>query len=87
MSDREIDVLVEQFDLIQETGRLFQAKCVICHENAARFARLRLILRDDTLTGRYTDKHVAEFLLQHGRRDASEAQTMVEVLTRQLQVK
>ncbi|WP_306114949.1 MULTISPECIES: hypothetical protein [unclassified Roseovarius] len=87
LSDQEIDVLVEQFEFIQGTGRLFKEKCIICHDNAAEFARLKLILRDDILTGRYTDRDVAEFLLNHGRLDASEAKKMVEVLTRQLQVR
>ncbi|WP_271947312.1 hypothetical protein [Ruegeria faecimaris] len=87
LSDEEINVLIEQFEFIQESGRLFQEKCIICHDNAAEFARQKLILRDDIVTGRYTDRDVAEFLLQHGRLDASEAQKMVEVLMRQLQVK
>ena len=87
LSDKEIDVLIEQFEFIQGTGRLFKEKCIICHDNAVKFARLKLILRDDILTGRYTDRDVAEFLLNHGRLDASEAKKMVEVLTRQLQVR
>lgn len=86
LSDQKIDVLIEQFEFIQESGRLFKDKCIICHDNAAKFARLKLILRDGILTGRYSDRDVAEFLLQHGRLNASEAQKMVEVLTRQLQV-
>lgn len=87
LSDQEIDVLIEQFEFIQGTGRLFKEKCIVCHDNAAKFARLKLILRDDILTGRYTDRDVAELLLQHGRLDASEAQKMVEVLTHQLQAR
>ena len=87
LSDEEVDVLIQQFEFIQQSGRLFKEKCIICHDNAAEFARQKLILRDDILTGRYTDRDVAEFLLQHGRLDASEAQKMVEVLMRQLQVR
>ncbi|AXI41735.1 hypothetical protein [Sulfitobacter sp. SK011] len=87
LSVKEIEVLIDQFAFIQESGRLFKDKCIICHDNAAKFARLKLILRDDMLTGRYTDRDVAEFLLHHGRLDASEAQTMVEVLMRQLQAR
>ena len=87
LSDDEIDVLIEQFEIIKESGGLFQKKCIICHDNAAKFAHLKLILRDDILTGRYTDRNVAEFLLNHGRLDASEAQKVVEVLTRQLQLR
>ncbi|WP_299890554.1 hypothetical protein [uncultured Ruegeria sp.] len=85
--DEEVNVLIQQFEFIQQSGRLFKEKCIICHDNAAEFARQKLILRDDILTGRYTDRDVAEFLLQHGRLDASEAQKMVEVLMRQLQVR
>lgn len=87
LSDKEINVLIQQFEFIQQTGRLFKEKCIICHDNAAEFARQKLILRDDILKGRYTDRDVAEFLLQHGRLDPSEAQKMVEVLIRQLQVR
>ena len=87
LSDQEIDALTEQFEFIQGTGRLFKEKCIICHDNAAEFARLKLILRDDILIGRYTNRDVAEFLLQHGRLNASEAQKMVEVLTRQLELR
>ena len=87
LSDKEIDILVEQFEFIQQSGRLFRDKCIICHDNAARFARLNLVLRDGILTGQYSGKDVAEFLLRHGRLDASESQTMIEVLIRQLQVR
>ena len=87
LSDEEIDVLIEQFEFIHDSGALFRNKCVICHDNAAKFARIKLILRDDVLTGRYSNRDVAEFLLNHGRLDESEAQKMVEVLTRQLLVK
>lgn len=87
LSDEEINLLIEQFEFIQESGRLFKEKCIICHDNAAELARLKLILSDNILIGRYTDRDVAKFLLQHGRLDASEAQKMVEVLTRQLQVR
>ncbi|NOD78803.1 hypothetical protein [Ruegeria sp. HKCCD4332] len=87
LSDKEIDDLIDQFEFIHESGRLFQEKCIICHDNAAKFARLKLVLRDDILTGRYTDRNVAEFLLHHGRLDATEAQKMVEILTHQLQVR
>ena len=86
LSDDEIDVLIEQFEFIQGSGRLFKEKCIICHDNAAKFARLKLQLRDDILTGRYTDRDIADFLLQHGRLEPSEVQKMVEVLKRQILV-
>ena len=87
VADDEIEVLIKQFEFIHESGALFKDKCTICHDNAAKFARLKLVLRDDIPTGRYTDRDVAEFLLHHGRLDASEAQFMVQVLTRQLLVR
>lgn len=87
LSDKEVDALIDQFEFIQDSGRLFRDKCVICHDNAASFARLKLIMRDDIVTGRYTDRDVAEFLLQHGRLDATEAEKMVEVLKRHLSVR
>ena len=87
LTGEEIEVLIEQFEFIHGSGALFRDKCIICHDNAAKFSRLKLILRDDILTGRYTDRDVAEFLLNHGRLDTSEAQFMVELLTRQLLIK
>lgn len=87
LSAPEVDVLMEQFEFMRESGSLFRDKCIICHDNAARFARLKLILREDVLTGRYSGREIATFLLGHGRLEASEAERMVEVLTRQLETR
>jgi hypothetical protein len=43
-----------------------------------------LTLRDDVLTGRYSDRDIEAFMLNHGRLNAAEAQQMIDVLKRQL---
>ena len=80
----EIDILVEQLGLIVERGALFQRKCLICHERSVVLARLELIMRDGTLTGRYSGRNIADFLEDHGRLTEEEVPQMVDVLTRHL---
>ena len=79
-----IDVLMAQFESIQNSGRLFHEKCGICHDNARTLARLELVLRDDEIIGRYSGRDIALFLKSHGRMSGNEAGRMVEVLKRQL---
>ena len=81
----EAEVLMEHMFGIWKSGRVFQQKCKICHTNAKELARSTLILRDDMLLGRYSDRNIAQFLTNHGRIDPDEVQRMVEVLKRQLE--
>lgn len=84
LSEPEIEVLLQHFSTIQETGNLFRERCIYCHDRAVAFARGDLILRDGTLFGRYSKRNVEEFLPGHGRLDNSQAEMMVDVLKRQL---
>lgn len=83
----EIDILMEHLRNIQKSGRLYRDKCIICHQNAVRLARSRLIIRDGVLIGRYTDQDIELFLSGHGRLTQSEVPKMVVVLSRQLLVR
>ena len=80
----EIESLVTHLASIQQSGRLFQDKCAICHERAADFARSELVMKEGRLVGRYSDRDVEQFLAGHGRLQGDEVSKMVEVLKRQL---
>jgi len=84
LSPVEIDVLVVHFENILNSGGLFQDKCRVCHDRAVELARHQLILREGTLTGRYTGRDIAEFLQNHGRLQQDEVERMIAVLKRQL---
>lgn len=55
--------------------------------SAKVLARRKLVIRDGRLIGRYSDQIVSQFLMNHGRLNADEIPTMVEVLTRQITTK
>jgi len=84
LTGEEAQALADLFTAIRESGRLFRTKCRICHESAVTLARRELILKDGRLTGRYTGRDIETFLNVHGRLDASEAATMLDILTRAL---
>ena len=71
---------------IQQSGRLFQQKCSICHDRAVTLARSELILKDGKLIGRYSKRDIEQFLYTHGRLSPDEVPKMVDVLKRQLTV-
>jgi hypothetical protein len=86
LSPTEIEVLMDHFSNIRHSGRLFFEKCRICHVNAKELARLKLVIRDDMLVGRYTERDIAQFLVAHGRLTSEEVPRMVSTLKRQLEV-
>lgn len=63
------------------SGGFYRERCAICHDRAYEFARLRLILRDGRLMGRYSGRDVADFLPGHARMTEAEAERMLEALT------
>ncbi len=81
----QVAVLTDHLAAILGREALFQRKCRACHARALPLARLKLILRDGRLTGRYTDRDIAAFLGYHGRLTAREVPVLVEMLTGQLQ--
>ena len=84
VSPSEINAIMTHLSSIQQSGRVFQDKCSICHVRAVDLARHDLFLREGTLFGRYSGVEIATFLLRHGRLSAKEVAPMVEVLKRQL---
>ncbi|MDT8343809.1 MAG: hypothetical protein RQ752_05205 [Thermohalobaculum sp.] len=67
------------------SGGFYERECRICHDSARDLARLRLVLRDGRLMGRYSDREIAPFLATHARMTPPEAEAMTEALTAILQ--
>lgn len=84
LTPTEIEPLLTHLREINASGALFQRKCRMCHDRAVEFSRLNLKMSDGRLTGRYSNRDIAEFLLHHGRLEKDEVATMIEVLKRQL---
>ncbi|MGI9385151.1 MAG: hypothetical protein ACR2PO_18515 [Methyloligellaceae bacterium] len=83
-SKAAIDVLVETFQLQLARGGLYQDRCTICHVQAKKLARTKLIIRDGRLIGRYTGADMKTFLSGHGRLTAEEAAMVEQMLRWQL---
>ncbi|MCL5778385.1 hypothetical protein M1105_15500 [Limibaculum sp. FT325] len=71
-----LDVLARQL----ASGGFYERECRICHDSARELARLRLVLRDGRLMGRYSGREIATFLVGHGRMSEAEAEAMTEAL-------
>ncbi|NDW46488.1 hypothetical protein [Ruegeria sp. PrR005] len=82
LTPAEATILLAHFQAIRTSGQLFRTKCRMCHDTASGLVRRALILRDGTLTGRYTGRDIAQFLTVHGRLTPSEAEQMLGVLER-----
>lgn len=67
------------------SGGFYARECRICHDSARDLARLRLVLRDGRLMGRYSGREIAPFLATHARMTPPEAEAMTEALTAILQ--
>jgi hypothetical protein len=81
LSADEIDLFVTVFTRQLRSGGFYRDRCDICHDRAYDLARLRLILKDGQLTGRYTGRTMSTFLPGHARMTADEADRMLEALT------
>lgn len=79
-SPAEIDALIALFTRIQLSDGLFRSKCRICHVRAKETARLKLVIRDDRLIGRYTGRDIETFLHNHGRLEPQEIPIMLDAL-------
>ncbi|MCE8547535.1 hypothetical protein KBY25_17050 [Ruegeria pomeroyi] len=82
LTPQEVAILLAHFDMIRASGQLFRQKCRACHVSARDLARHSLILREGELTGRYTDRDIAAFLVGHGRLTPEQVAQMLEVLKR-----
>lgn len=73
-----LQLFLTTFETQVQSGGLYREKCILCHDPAYHFARLNLIIRDGTLTGRYSSYDIGLFLRSHGRLNADEAARMTE---------
>jgi len=83
-SSEDIETMVRHLTAIFDGGAIFQTKCLICHERAVTLARNRLIDTLGGLKGRYTGRDMEFFLNNHGRLEDDEADTVLEMLARQV---
>ena len=83
----EIEALIEAFRRNISSGSLYQRKCIDCHDRARDFARIRLVISQGVLKGRYSGYVVEGFLKGHGRLDESEVAQMVATLKWQLETR
>ena len=81
LSQSEIALFVNVFTRQLNSGGFYQERCEICHDRAYELARLRPILRDGRLVGRYSGRDMADFLRGHARMTGEEADRMLETLT------
>ena len=81
LSPSEISLLVETFRRQLGSGAYYRRNCDICHDRAYELARLRLILQDGKLMGRYSGRDMAVFLNGHARMIPTEARKMLDLLT------
>ena len=81
LSQDEIALFIDVFRNQLLSGGFFQERCDICHDRAYELARLRLVLRDGRLFGRYSGRDMAAFLPGHARMTAEEAERMIGALS------
>ncbi len=81
----EVRPLVAHLKSVIGAGGLYQQKCRICHEPAVIFARIKLIIKDDKLLGRYSARGIAEFMAEHGRITQDEHPIIMDALKRQIE--
>ena len=66
------------------TPPLFQQKCSRCHQTAAEFARISLVVKDGVLFGRENQRPLTEFLKTHGKLSPEEVTAIIQTLSRVL---
>lgn len=84
LSPAEITLILEHLETVQDSGQLFLNKCSVCHGRAIVLSQLNLIIKDDQLWGRYTDRKIDEFLFGHGRLTQDEIPVIMGAFVRQL---
>lgn len=80
----QVPVMVAHLTAILDAGALFHDRCRICHDRAVLLVRRELIARDGRIAGRYTGRDIRAFLETHGRLQVGEAETIMNMLQRQL---
>lgn len=77
----EVALFIEVFTAQLRSAGFYRERCHICHGRARDFARLRLIVSEGQLTGRYSGRDIEAFLPGHARMSGDEARRMLEALT------
>lgn len=81
----EVVPLVAHLKSVIGADGLYERKCRICHEPAVDFARIKLIVRDGRLLGRYSARDIDIFMAEHGRISQDEHPIIMDALKRQLE--
>jgi len=77
LSPEEIALFLRVFARQLASGGFYERECRICHDSARDLARLRLVMRDGRLMGRYSGREIDSFLVTHGRMTPAEALTAI----------
>lgn len=87
LTPAEIAALTAHFSAMMQSGWLFEQKCLICHDRAAKFARTFLIERGGKIWGRYSGREIETFMRGHGRLNKEQAAIIMSMFARQLATK
>lgn len=80
----EVRPLVAHLKSVVDADGLYEKKCRICHEPAVDFARIKLIMVEDKLMGRYSKQNIDDFMIEHGRVSETEHAIIMDALKRQI---
>lgn len=83
----EVRPLVAHLKSVIGADGLYERKCRMCHEPAVNFARIKLIIRDGKLMGRYSGHDIDAFMIDHGRVNQEEHPIIMDALRRQIVTK
>jgi len=85
LNPTEVAPLVAHFKSVIGANGLYKQKCRMCHEPAVNFSRIKLIMKDGKLLGRYSGRDIKEFMNEHGRVTQDELPIIMDALMRQLE--
>lgn len=76
--------LRHHFEVMLDTGLLFQQRCFFCHGRAKEFARSKLTERDGLIVSRASGADIEVFLQGHGGLDERQIDIVMAMFHRQL---
>lgn len=82
LADSEVDAVYNMLLAQATTPPRFKDECSGCHENAAKFVRNSLELRDGVLHSRKSGRPVRLFLSHHRELDPDDVEFFMKLLTR-----
>ncbi len=80
--DSEVDAVYNMLLAQANTPARFKAECSSCHDNAARFVRQSLELRDGRLYSRKSNQPTQRFLAHHRALNPDDVEFYIKLLTR-----